>query len=115
MSRPEAVLGLALGDDASLPSTLAASPRSAADEDVLLIDHDAWRRAQPSQFPAWLADDLGLGPSTIDSTIRRPTAWDRVRRFVRRSRHNRTDALAQLMPLASRKRAEPRDSESAAA
>ena len=78
-----------------------------------MIDHDAWRRAQSSQFPAWLADDLGLDPSTIDSTIRRRTAWDRVRRLVRRSRHDRTNALAQLTPLASRKRAEPRD-ESAA-
>ena len=80
-----------------------------------MIDHDAWRRPQPSQFPAWLADDLGLDPSTIDSTIRRRTAWDRVRRFVRSSRHDRTDALARLIPLASRKRAEPRDNESAAA
>ena len=60
-------------------------------------------------------DDLGLDPSTIDSTIRRRTAWDRVRRLVPRSRHDRTDALAQLMQFASRKRAEPRDNESAAA
>ena len=80
-----------------------------------MIDHDAWQRAQPSQFPAWLADDLGLDPSTIDSTIRRRTAWDRVRQFVRSSRHDRTNALAQLIPLANRKREEPRDDERAAA
>ena len=80
-----------------------------------MIDHDAWRRAQPTQYPAWLADDLGLDPSTIDSTIRRRTAWDRVRLFVRSSRHDRRDALAQLIPLASRTRADSRDSESAAA
>ena len=80
-----------------------------------MIDHDEWRRAQPSQFPAWLADDLGLDPSTIDNTIRRRTAWDRVRRFVRSYRRDRTDALAQLMPLASRKRAEQRDNEREAA
>jgi hypothetical protein len=81
-----------------------------------MIDPNTSRWAPPSQFPAWLADDLGLDPSTIDATIRRPTTWDRVRQFVRRSRHHHSEALVKPSPIASHRPSDPSaDNESAAA
>ena len=81
-----------------------------------MIDPDEFLRRQPSQFPAWLAHDLGLDPSTIDTTIRRPSTWDRVRRFVRISRRRDADALVQPSPIVSRRPSDRcADDESAAA
>jgi hypothetical protein len=82
-----------------------------------MIDpHEFLRRQPSSQFPPWLANDLGLDPSTIDITIRRPTTWDRVRRFVRMSRRRHADALAQPSPIVGRRPPDPlADNESAAA
>jgi hypothetical protein len=81
-----------------------------------MIDPDEFLRRQPSQFPPWLAHDLGVDPSTIDVMIRRPTMWDRVRRFVLVTRRRDTDGLAQPSPIVRRRPSDPSvDNESAAA
>jgi hypothetical protein len=63
-----------------------------------MFDPDAWRARQPSQFPSWLSEDLGLAPDTIDTMIRRPSVWNRIRRFVA-SRRRDSDAIAVPQPL----------------
>ena len=66
-----------------------------------MYDPDAWRARQPSQFPSWLAKDLGLDRSTIDAILTRPSVWERIRRFAAsRRRHDDVVTAPQPLPIA---------------
>ena len=77
-----------------------------------MFDHDAWRARQPSQFPSWLASDLGLDQATLDAIVARPSMWSRIRGFVA-SRRGGSDAIAAPQPLPV-ERSDPRAERDAA-
>jgi hypothetical protein len=77
-----------------------------------MFDSHDWRHRQLSQFPPWLAQDLGLDASTIDAIVARPSAWSRFRALLE-SRRGDSGAGAVPQPLPV-KRSDTRDDRAAA-
>jgi hypothetical protein len=71
-----------------------------------------WRHRHLSQFPPWLARDLGLDASTIDAIVARPSLWSRFRALFE-SRRGDSGGGAVPQPLSVR-RSDSRDDRAAA-